>query len=67
MPLTVEMHDRGRTVAERYGLGVYDAMIIAAALNEGCQILYSEDMQNGMVIEDQLRICNPFKEYDPQK
>ena len=61
VPLTVETHDRGRNVAERYNIGVYDAMIIAAALNEGCKRLYSEDMQNGMTIDDQLRICNPFK------
>jgi predicted nucleic acid-binding protein len=59
-PLTSDTHDRGRWVAERYGLSVYDAMIVAAALNGGCGILYSEDMQDGMVIEDRLRICNPF-------
>ncbi len=59
-PLTIETHDRGRSLAERYDFSVYDAMIIASALNGGCKILYSEDMQNEMVIEDQLRICNPF-------
>ena len=36
-PLTVETHDRGRLVAERYGLSVYDAMIVAAALLGGCE------------------------------
>ena len=60
VPLTSDTHDRGRWIAERYGLNVYDAMIIAAALNGGCGILYSEDMQDGMVIDDRLRICNPF-------
>lgn len=59
-PLTVETYDRGRAVAECYALSVYDSMIIAAALNCGCKILYSEDMQDGMVIENHLRICNPF-------
>ena len=59
-PLTVETHDRGRLVAERYGLSVYDAMIVAAALLGGCETLYSEDMQDGLLIDNQLRIRNPF-------
>jgi predicted nucleic acid-binding protein len=60
VPLTIETHDRGRLVVERYGLSVYDAMIVAAALLGGCETLYSEDMQNGLLIDQQLRICNPF-------
>ena len=60
-PLTIETHDRGRLVAERYGLRVYDAMIVAAALLAGCKKLYSEDMQDGLLIDHQLHICNPFQ------
>ena len=56
----IETQDRGRLVAERYGLSVYDAMIVAAALLGGCETLYSEDMQDGLVIDHQLSICNPF-------
>lgn len=59
--ITVETHDRGREVAERYGLSVYDSMIVAAALLAGCKILYSEDMQDGLWVDKQLRIANPFK------
>jgi predicted nucleic acid-binding protein len=39
---------------------VYDAMIVAAAILGGCETLYSEDMQDGLLIDNQLRICNPF-------
>jgi predicted nucleic acid-binding protein len=60
-PLTIETHAKGRLIAERYGLGVYDAMIVAAALIGGCDILYSEHMQDGFLIDNQLRICNPFE------
>jgi predicted nucleic acid-binding protein len=59
-PLTIETHERGLLVSERYGLSVYDAMIVAAALLGGCEILYSEDMQDEQLIDHQLRICNPF-------
>lgn len=50
-PLTVEIHDRGRLIAEHYGLSVYDGMIAAAALVSQCDILYTEDMQHGLVID----------------
>jgi len=64
-PLTMETHDRGRHIAERYGLSVYDAMIVAAALLGGCQTLYSEDMQDGLLIDGRLRIRNPLLVREP--
>lgn len=59
--LSLDTHDRALVVAQRYGLSIYDALIVAAALIAGCKTLYSEDMQDGQVIERQLTICNPFK------
>ncbi|MBT8363674.1 MAG: PIN domain-containing protein [Deltaproteobacteria bacterium] len=64
-PLTIETHDMGKFIAERYKLSVYDAMIVAAAILGGCETLYSEDMQDGLLIDNQLRICNPFTIHDP--
>lgn len=61
VPLTVETHDIGRAVAERYRLSVYDSMIVAAALQSRCDTLWSEDMQDGLVVEGALRIVNPFR------
>jgi predicted nucleic acid-binding protein len=61
VPLTIEIHDRGRSIAERYKLNVYDAMIVAAALLAECRILYSEDLQDRLLIDKQLRIRNPFR------
>ena len=58
--VSIEVHDRGSKVAERYGYAVYDAMIIASALMGGCTTLYSEDMQDGQVIDGKLSILNPF-------
>lgn len=59
-PLTLDTHETGLFLAERYQLSVYDAMIVAAALEADCQRLFSEDMQNGLVIEQTLTIHNPF-------
>ena len=58
-PVSIGIHERGIRIAERYGFGVYDSMIVAAALEAGCSTLYSENMQDGQAI-DRLRIRNPF-------
>lgn len=60
-PMTIETHDLGRAVSERYQLSVYDSMIVAAALLAGCTELFSEDMQHNLVIEDTLIIKNPMR------
>jgi len=39
-PLAIETHDRGKLVSERYGLSMYDTMVVAAALLAGCETLY---------------------------
>jgi predicted nucleic acid-binding protein len=59
VPLTVEMHDLALRIAERHGYNIYDALILAAALGAGCDLLYSEEMQDGQTI-DALTIRNPF-------
>jgi predicted nucleic acid-binding protein len=47
-------------IAERYQYKFYDALIVASALEARCTILYSEDMQDGHVIDGRLTIRNPF-------
>jgi predicted nucleic acid-binding protein len=60
-PLTLGSHVLGLGLADRYRLSVYDGMIVASALLSDCDTLWSEDMQDGMVIERQLVIRNPFR------
>lgn len=40
----------------------WDSLVIASALENNCSILYTEDMQDGQVIENNLTIVNPFKQ-----
>lgn len=60
-PLTEATYDLGRSLAVRYQLSVYDAMIVASALLAEADTLYSEDMHDGLLVEDRLRIRNPFQ------
>ena len=58
--IDVETFDTGLIVSRRYGYQHYDAMIIASALQAGCERLYSEDMQHRQIIDKRLQIVNPF-------
>ena len=58
--LNTSTHDRGLHLAERHKLAVYDAMVVAAALEAGCTTLWSEDMHDGLMVDDRLTIRNPF-------
>jgi len=59
-PLTLDTHLLGLALAERHGFSIYDSMIAAAALQAGCDTLFSEDFQAGQVIDGRLKIVNPF-------
>ncbi len=61
VPLTFETHAVGVALARDHGLSIYDAMIVAAALEAGCDTLFSEDMQHQRTFGD-MRIVNPFVE-----
>ena len=58
-PLTLSVHRLGLNLARRHHFSIYDAMIVAAAIESGCRVLYSEDMQHGFTV-DSLQIINPF-------
>jgi len=47
-------------IKEKYGFSYWDSLVAASALENGCTTLYSEDMQHNQLIENKLRIVNPF-------
>ncbi len=59
IPLTVEIHESGLAIAEKYGFSFYDSLILAAAVEAKCRLVYSEDMRNGQVVQG-VTIRNPF-------
>ncbi len=60
VPITLDTHELGLSVAERYQLRIYDSLPLAAALRAGCTAFLSEDLHEGLVVERQLTIRNPF-------
>ena len=61
LPIDEVIHREGIRIAKRYQLSIYDALMAAAALSGGATTLFSEDMQHGLVIDDTLRIVDPFR------
>jgi predicted nucleic acid-binding protein len=58
--LTIKTHEKAVGIAERYGYRINDSLIVASALEAKCELLYSEDLQDGQVIDKYLTIRNPF-------
>jgi predicted nucleic acid-binding protein len=58
--VTLETHEQGLAIHERYAFSLYDSMMVSAALLAKAKVLYSEDLQDGQLIDDRLRVVNPF-------
>jgi len=59
-PITLATHQVARKIAEECEFNIYDALVAAAAIQTGCATLYSEDFQDGQVIEGKVTVRNPF-------
>jgi predicted nucleic acid-binding protein len=62
VPLDIAIHVAALRLADRHGYTIFDALMIAAAMCADCDVLFTEDMQDGAVIDGRLRIVNPFRE-----
>ena len=60
VPVTIETQERGLWLTQNHSFALYDAMIVAAAELAGCSVLYTEDMQAGLVTGG-VTLRNPFK------
>lgn len=60
-PITLETIKKSWEIRTKYAYSYWDSLIIASALENNCLTLYTEDMHDGQVIEDRLRIINPFE------
>jgi predicted nucleic acid-binding protein len=60
MELTMNTIRKSWKIKLRYHFSIYDSLIVASALEAGCTILYSEDLQHNQFIENKVRVVNPF-------
>ena len=58
--IDLETHTMAMALASRYGFSIFDSVMLASALQAGCETFWSEDMQHGMVLDGRLRIADPF-------
>ena len=60
VPMDMAIHENGLRIADHYGVALFDALMIAAALRSGCRTFWSEDMHHGLTVDGHLRVANPF-------
>ena len=58
--LSLQTYNIAFDVRGKYNISYWDSLVVASALESKCDILYSEDMQDGLILEDKLKIVNPF-------
>jgi len=59
-----DIFHKASEIRDNYKISYYDSLIVASALSVGCTILYSEDMQNRLIVDNQVTIINPFSWYN---
>jgi predicted nucleic acid-binding protein len=59
-PMSLEIHEEAVAIAERHDLHIFDALIISAAMRSRCETLWSEDMHDGLIVDQRLSVRNPF-------
>jgi len=59
-PINISTLKLARVLIDRYDFQLFDSIIVASALEANCHILYSEDMMHGLLVDNRLRIINPF-------
>ena len=60
IPLNRNLMTDASRLRRNRGFSFWDGLIVAGALRAGCDRLFSEDMHDGFVVDDKLRIENPF-------
>ena len=64
LPVTLNTHTGAVFLAREHNMPFHDALIVAAAMEAGCDTLFSEDMQHGRTVGG-LAIVNPFLDSAP--
>ncbi|MBO3463469.1 PIN domain-containing protein [Aetokthonos hydrillicola Thurmond2011] len=62
LPVSIETLQTAVKLRDQYSLSFWDSLIVASAVLGDASILYSEDMQEGLILENTLQIVNPFRD-----
>lgn len=60
VPLDFRVYQDAFRIRDKYNISFWDSLIVASALDNKCTLLYSEDMQHGLLIDNKLKVVNPL-------
>lgn len=59
-PVSTATLKHARNLLDRYDFQLFDSIVVASELEADCHILYSEDLHHGLLVENRMKIINPF-------
>ena len=59
-PVTLDIVEKALSIKNRHQLSYWDSLMLSAALECECEVVYTEDLQHKQVIDGKLTIINPF-------
>jgi predicted nucleic acid-binding protein len=60
LPITRGTINAALLLKDKYGYSYFDCLMLASAVEGGCNVIFTEDMQHGQVVNETLKIVNPF-------
>lgn len=60
VPLTINTYEKAVNLRRNYDLSFWDSLIVASAVENDADIVFSEDMRDGLVVQKKLKILNPL-------
>ena len=59
-PVSFATLKSARSLMSKYDFQLFDSIVIASALEANCEILFSEDLHHGLLVENRMKLVNPF-------
>jgi predicted nucleic acid-binding protein len=59
-PLDFKVYQGAFRIRSKYNVSFWDSLIVSSAMENKCSVLYSEDMQHGLLIDNKLKVLNPL-------
>ena len=59
-PVTITTLKYAKSLIDSYDFQLFDSVVVASAIEADCHILYSEDLHHNLVVDNRMKIINPF-------
>lgn len=58
--LDFSSYQKAELIRSNYNISFWDSLMLAVAILADCSVFYSEDLQHNLLIDDTIKVINPF-------